>query len=206
MLNNLKLPQNILELSNITDKEYPAEKWSGAVNLLLVENEVVLIKRSDTMPTHKGQIGFMGGHKDAEESEPIVTAVREFCEESGFDSGKIKCLGLIHPVWTSQRKVIIPVLTQFLGTKKEFLDGVKSNGEWDDLVLAPFKFLYNENHWVRGNIQSGGSFSFYFVPLLLSECTYLNKSIMEPYVLWGATAKMVLNFFQKHMDDDRSSL
>ena len=36
------------------------------------------------MPSHKGQVGFMGGHKHEREDDPIQTALRELEEESSF--------------------------------------------------------------------------------------------------------------------------
>lgn len=204
MLENLKLPQNLIELSNITEQEYPVDKWSGAVVFLVVENSLVLIKRSDTMPSHKGQIGFIGGHKKDGEIDPIVTAKREFFEESNIPSSKIECLGLIHPVWTAKRKIIIPVYAHYKGSADEFLGSVKSNGEWGNLVLVPLSFILNEDIWTRCNLNGVERYSMYFAPLLFRSCRYLYSGAKDPYVLWGASAKMILNFFQKHMDSDNN--
>jgi 8-oxo-dGTP pyrophosphatase MutT (NUDIX family) len=199
MINNLNLPKNLNELSNITKEEYPVEKWSGAVVMLLVGDQLAFIRRSESMPTHKGQIGFIGGHKHDDEIDPLVTARREFSEESGFESSKIKTLGLCYPVWTSNKKLIIPVLAEFLGTEAEFIREIKSNGEWDDIVLSPLPYLKNTKNWVYGNVISINQYPIYFCALTTASCTFLNKQNPLTYVLWGASAKMVLNFFQKHM-------
>ena len=193
-----KLPQNIIELSNISDKEIPVEKWSGAVVFLLVENKLVLIKRSDLMPTHKGQIGLIGGHKNDDEVDPIETAKREFTEESNISADKITISGLILPVYTTKGKMIIPVLAHYVGSEEEFLRDVKSNGEWDDIVLAPMEFLENLYSWSWASMIGEKDYPIYFAPLLKSKCTYLRSDSDGSYLLWGATAKMVSNFFLKH--------
>ena len=74
MFNHLKIPKKLTQLSNIIGEDYPLDKWSGAVLFLVVEEKLVFIKRSETMPTHRGQIGFMGGHKLSDESNPFETA------------------------------------------------------------------------------------------------------------------------------------
>ncbi|MFT6632572.1 MAG: 8-oxo-dGTP pyrophosphatase MutT (NUDIX family) [Bacteriovoracaceae bacterium] len=205
MINNLNLPKSIKELSSITNEDYPVEKWSGAVVMLLVGDKFAFIRRSETMPSHKGQIGFIGGHKHDNEIDPLDTAIREFCEESGFVSSKIKTLGLTQPVWTSKRQLIIPILAKFLGTESEFLTRIKSNGEWDDIVLAPVSYLKEESNWTHANVISEKPYAVYFCPLTFEECRFLNNTVGSSYVLWGASAKMVLNFFQKHMVNDKNS-
>ena len=47
--------------------------------ILLVDPEprLLLTRRTETVGSHKGQISFPGGMRDAGESDPIVTAMRE---------------------------------------------------------------------------------------------------------------------------------
>jgi mannose-6-phosphate isomerase class I len=61
VLSQLQLPKNILELSSTTYQENLVKNWTGAVCMVCVENTIIYIKRSETMPTHKGQIAFIGG-------------------------------------------------------------------------------------------------------------------------------------------------
>ena len=190
-----RLPQNIAELSSITQGKYPVDKWDGAVVMLVVDGHFALIRRSYNMPTHKGQIGFMGGHRQSGEFEPYVTAQREFFEESGFDGSRIKCLGLVEPVYTVRMKLIIPVVAEFDGSKAEFLKNVRSNGEWENLVLVPIEHLETSEMWTKC-ISKDRHAAVYFHPLLTSICTYYRKPKKVAYVLWGASAKMIVNFFK----------
>ncbi len=203
MISKSILPQTLDELSNITGKDYPAKNWDGAVCFLVIENHLVLIKRSETMPSHKGQIGFMGGHKSNMEYDPTFTAIREFEEESLLSSVDLEVLGIIDPVKTSRNQVIIPVVCKLNKTIDDFMSSVKSNGEWDNLILAPLKSIMDANNWSHGSVQlSNHNYSVNFYPLLRSNCKYYTEEDQD-LVLWGATAKMTLNFFQKYYLNDR---
>ena len=194
---NYNLPKNLSELSNISKGDYPVDKWEGAVNFVIIEDHIALIKRSETMPSHRGQIGLFGGHRKPEEVDPIETALREFQEETSISSDRLAVKGLVLPVKTSRNKWIIPVVSEFEGSIKNFSETVESNGEWDNLVLAPLDLLKDHALWQHA--QTGSSTSthaIFFLPLLKEHCIYLQE-VDETFLLWGATAKMALNFFQK---------
>ncbi len=163
--------------------------------MLVVDGHFVLIRRSYSMPTHKGQIGFIGGHRQADELNPYDTAKREFFEESGFNRDKLSFLGLVEPVYTVRMKLIIPVVAEFNGTIKEFIKNIESNGEWENLVLVPIEHLENSKMWTKGMSRDRHA-AVFFHPLLTSICTYYRKPKKVAYVLWGASAKMIVNFFK----------
>lgn len=189
------LPKDLIELSK-SYPTYPLEKWSGAVVMLIVEDSFVLIRRSYNMPSHKGQIGFMGGHRHKNENRPSDTAAREFYEESGFTPDRIEVLGLVEPVFTVKKKLIIPVVARLNGAKAEFMENVKSNGEWQNLVLVPITYLKDSQLWTTG-LSLDHHYKIYFHPLLKSKCEYYRAPKKFAYVLWGASAKMIVNFFKK---------
>lgn len=167
--------------------------WSGAVVMLLSNERVIFIQRSETMPTHKGEVGFMGGHKQKGETCPKVTALREYAEESGFGQETISVLGLLRPVVTSKHRVIIPVVARLNLSLKTFLKGVKSNGEWSNLIVVDLNQLGLQQAWSKGYYCLEKDFPVYFACLHKSFSQYLyptNKSS----ILWGASAKMVLDF------------
>ncbi len=194
---NYNLPKNLSELSSISKGDYPVDKWEGAVNFVIIEDHIALIKRSETMPSHSGQIGLFGGHRKPEELDPIETALREFQEETSISSDRLAVRGLVLPVKTSRNKWIIPVVSEFEGSIKNFSEIVESNGEWDNLVLAPLDLLKDHTLWQHAQTESSTStHAIFFLPLLKEHCIYLHEA-EETFLLWGATAKMTLNFFQK---------
>lgn len=192
-LSKLNLPKSI------DDSGIEIAQWSGAVNFLFVEDTLAMIRRSDTMPSHKGQIGFMGGHKNQGEKEPLVTAAREFEEESGLSRELIYYHGIHQPVMTSRQKVIVPVIGEFQESKSYFLENVVSNGEWDNAILVDIASLKNQDYWCKANLKMDEDFDIYFFPLIEKFCQYKISDPNAPYTLWGASAKMIVNFFKNSL-------
>jgi 8-oxo-dGTP pyrophosphatase MutT (NUDIX family) len=203
---SLSIYKNLDELSSSSSIDYSISNWSGAVLMLIVEDRLVFIKRSETMPSHKGQIGFMGGHKKLSETNPLSTALREFVEESSISESYLTPLGMMTPVKTSSQNIIIPVLALYNESMQHFKENAKSNGEWDDFVLTPLEYLSNIENWQVADVISARNYSIHFSSLnhLDSYSHFSNCSFS--YVLWGASAKMVCNFFQIHFVDDKKSL
>lgn len=203
------LPQTINELScvlNSLSKKQIAE-WTSAVNLLIVEDEVVFIKRSERMPTHKGEIAFMGGYKvDQDNGLPILTAAREFREESSIDSTAIEYLGLLNPVMTARNRIIIPALGRLTIDKEELFKMVRSNGEWTELITVPISYLKRSSNWLAANwYATNHQGVVLFCPIEKNNyCSYCAVESVD-HMLWGATARIVwesLNIIEKLIKGD----
>jgi 8-oxo-dGTP pyrophosphatase MutT (NUDIX family) len=182
--------------------QYNTLEWSGAVCFIFIENSIFLIQRSQTMPTHSGQVAFVGGHRNQGEDHPVVTAKREFEEETGLSSDLLKGLEVLEPVRTSNLSVIYPVIASIDLKESEFLESIKSNGEWDNAYLVPSSYIFNVDHWSRGvMIRDRKEFDIYFCPIPISKSIIKTKITSDCIVLWGATAKIIWNFFKIHIDD-----
>lgn len=205
-LTNLNLPKTFSDLDQrLVSQELT--QWSGAVNLLFVEDCILLIKRSDEMPSHKGQIGFFGGHKNSCETEPLVTAEREWSEESGLASYDIEYIGLHQPVRTSRNRMIIPAVGCYKKSLDQLFESIVSNGEWSNLVAVKINKIKEEHLWTSAQVLSGkDQFSFHFFPLIEDHTRYFHNDFAVPYTLWGASAKMILNFFKNPKLDDNFPL
>ena len=156
------------------------------------------------MPSHRGQIAFFGGHKNPDETEPLETAKRELAEESEINLNKIEYFGLHEPVKTSRARMIIPALCRYEGTLEEFKVEVRSNGEWDNLVFVKLESLGEKSLWTKGKANSlAGAYEVFFFPLLEEFSHYWQQNDNAPYTLWGASAKMILNFFKNPNLDDK---
>lgn len=198
-LNNLKFYRNLSHLKADSKSTLDISSWSGAVLVLIVEDFIVFIKRSESMPSHKGQIGFFGGHKKPDEVDPVDCALREFEEESNIKKGKVSVIGTLEPVQTSNKSLIIPILGELMDSKRFFLDRVKSNGEWDDLILCNMKSLSVEKSWKYSIFHFDSPVKVRFFSLNdRNSLSKKNKNDRFNYVLWGATGKMVSNLFQIH--------
>ena len=74
---NIKLNYHELETPHVAITNNYA-----AVSILIIDKkEILYIKRSNEMPTHKGQIAFPGGKREEEDIDIVSTAVRESREE-----------------------------------------------------------------------------------------------------------------------------
>jgi 8-oxo-dGTP pyrophosphatase MutT (NUDIX family) len=83
---------------------------------------LILTVRTETLPSHKGQISFPGGSIDPNDKSPIDAALREAHEELGIEPSKVEILGrldtvptfvsgyVIHPVvgWVRSRPTLMP--------------------------------------------------------------------------------------------------
>ena len=85
----------------------------AAVLLPLYENEsgphLVLTKRTEMVPTHKGQISFPGGGFKETDGDLLATAVREAEEEIGLRPKDVEIVGALDDTFTvSSRHVVRP--------------------------------------------------------------------------------------------------
>ena len=179
--------------------------WDSAVNFIFIEDSIFFIQRSDSMPSHAGQVAFVGGHKKKYESHPFETAMREFEEETGFNSKNLLNMNLLEPVSTVSRTLIFPVVSEFNISKKEFLKEIKSNGEWSSAYLVPSDYLFNIRHWSKGYSYGNDRIKpIYFCPIPVEKISQRGVSDSNKVILWGATARIIWNFFKKHIDDAKN--
>lgn len=171
----------------------PHDGWKGAVLFLANEEHVIFIKRSEKMPTHGGQMAFVGGHKHASETDPWITVQREYNEETGLATTDLEFLGYLPAILTARLQPIIPVMARLTMPIDQFLQEVRSNGEWDDIVVYPWRELSKEENWNfawrHGHVR--GPIHFHTI----KPDSYL-PACPRSHLLWGATASMVWDFLR----------
>jgi 8-oxo-dGTP pyrophosphatase MutT (NUDIX family) len=69
--------------------------------------DVLFTRRTDTVLTHKGQISFPGGQREATDANMVETALRESYEEIGLDVPRVTVLGELDDVFTSVSGFIV---------------------------------------------------------------------------------------------------
>lgn len=85
----------------------------AAVLLPLYQSEagphLILTKRTEEVPTHKGQIGFPGGGFEEGDADLLATALRETEEEIGLKPGDVEIIGTLDDTVTvTSRHVVRP--------------------------------------------------------------------------------------------------
>jgi 8-oxo-dGTP pyrophosphatase MutT (NUDIX family) len=98
---------------------WPAEMHSraSAVLMLFIPDSdpqaparIVFTRRSTLVRTHKGQIGFPGGRREAGDISPVATALRETHEEIGLHPEAVEVLGMLPPLPSLDRRAVVPIV------------------------------------------------------------------------------------------------
>ncbi len=137
--------------------------------------ELIFTVRTDTVPSHKGQISFPGGSVDATDASPRDAALRETAEEIGLDPAAVELIGELDtfPTFVSGY-----VVTPFIG----WLDApprLEPNpAEVAAILQVPLTALGNDIRRDPG-FSHGGR-------------TYPTEAwIWNDHVIWGVTARIV---------------
>ena len=140
--------------------------------------EILLTKRSNNLKNHPGQIAFPGGKKDQSDSSPIETALRETQEEVGLNPKNVEIIASLPSHKTATGFVIKP----YLGLINQPFSETLRQGEVDEIFTVPYEYILNEKNFsIHTRKWNGSQRSYYVVPY-------------GPYYVWGATARILLNF------------
>jgi 8-oxo-dGTP pyrophosphatase MutT (NUDIX family) len=184
-------------IRNILQQEHTLHEyeWKGAVLFLCNDEHVFLIKRSEKMPTHGGQMAFVGGHRQVNELNPWIVSQREFEEETSVSASHLEFLGYLPVVLTTRLSSIVPVMARLLISTDDFLKIAKSNGEWDQILAYPWTSLMVEQNWDFAWRSGYSQGPILFHPI--RSYSYLHSESNEKsHLLWGATASMVWDFLR----------
>lgn len=151
------------------------------------------------MPTHSGQIAFVGGHKKSHETLPWDVAQREFEEETGHTREMLEYLGDLPLVFTAHRQPIIPVMAKLKISTDQFLTEVRSNGEWDEILAYPWRELLQEEKWDYAWRHGNDKAAVMFHPIKSGSYLSPGQSI-NSHLLWGATAHMIWSFLRLYFN------
>jgi 8-oxo-dGTP pyrophosphatase MutT (NUDIX family) len=142
---------------------------------------VILIQRPETMAAHAGQISFPGGKVDEKDSSPVETALREAEEEIGLARTHVEVLGFLDCYQVGSGFRIVPVVGL---VTPPFTLSVDTH-EVIEAFEVPLAFLMDPgNHEKRSREMRGTTQWFYAMP-------YQDRFI------WGATANMIRNLFER---------
>jgi 8-oxo-dGTP pyrophosphatase MutT (NUDIX family) len=142
---------------------------------------VLLTQRTDSMPSHAGQIAFPGGKIEEGDSDPIAAALREAHEEIGLDPSFVEPLGYLDAYRTGTGYRIYPVVALVRPGFDLKLDA----REVADAFEVPLSFLMDaRNHQTHDRTLRGVKRRFYAMPF-------------EDRYIWGATAGIMKNMHQR---------
>ena len=136
--------------------------------------EILLMKRSELVESHKGQISFPGGYREMSDLDLLHTALREVEEEIGVKREAIEILGRLAPVRTRGDVLIYP----WVGRLRVPYPFVLNPAEVDRLLFLPAAQLVAEG----------------LSPVEVPMGAVKVKSIglmVQGELVWGATARML---------------
>lgn len=169
------------------------QTWSGipgrkhsAVLCLIAEKTsqpgdffLLVTKRSLKVRTHKGQIGFAGGHREASDKNPTETALRETFEELGIPPKKVKVFGALPFEKSIHNNLVIPIY----GYCRIDPHSLRiSHDEVSRVIFFPM-----EKVW-RG-LEKSVQFRLFGV----KRQSYIYQH--QGDVIWGLTAKIIYNAY-----------
>jgi 8-oxo-dGTP pyrophosphatase MutT (NUDIX family) len=127
------------------------EPGGSAVLVALFEENgevrVVLTRRSPELRTHRGQVSFPGGRIDAGE-DASKAALREAHEEIGLDPGLARVVGWLHPLFTMNSALVLPVVA-VLGSRPKLVPSPDEVARVFDVELAELvdDGVYHDDTW-----------------------------------------------------------
>ncbi len=139
------------------------------------EVTVVLARRSERVPHHKGQVCFPGGSRDPGDADLLATALREAGEELGIRGSDVELLGAMDPVPTVTGFFIQPYVAKLPASATFRLDDF----EMAEVFEAPLAVFEDFARYRRARTSFlGEAYDVYFFDY-------------GPHTIWGATAKIL---------------
>ena len=141
--------------------------------------------RSQLLRSHKGQISFPGGGRDAEDRDAVDNALREAHEEVGLDPGRVEVIGYLDDYPTMTRYIVTPVV----GIVETARMALRIDAaEVADVFEAPLDFVLDPANFKRSTLVRDG------IKLPFYELHW------QQHRIWGATAGMLWNLARKVAD------
>jgi 8-oxo-dGTP pyrophosphatase MutT (NUDIX family) len=139
------------------------------------EVTVVLARRTEQVPHHKGQICFPGGSRDPGDADLLETALREAEEELGIRRGDAEILGTMDPVVTVTGFCIQPFVANVSAAAGFSLDEF----EMAEVFEAPLPIFaeFDRYRYAEARFRGERNRVYFFD--------------YGPHTIWGATATIL---------------
>jgi len=146
--------------------------------------QIILTVRSNSMPTHAGEVAFPGGKRDPGDKDLLMTALRESEEEVGLSPDYVDVLGQLSPLASRYGMKVTP----FVGIVRPDVELQAEPGEIDTIFQVPLQFFLDEIPELSSPIDVFGR------QFRIPSYYYEDKRI------WGLTAFMILDLINHVYD------
>lgn len=145
--------------------------------------EILITKRPGHMSSHRGELAFPGGGREAADIDLWATAQREAREEIGLEEEMVRLISELDTLVTVGSRF---VLTPFVGVVDPQAQVAPSSDEVDRVLSVPVARLlepgvFTEEIWPW---PAGEDRAIYFFTL------------DEDDIIWGATARILYRLFE----------
>jgi 8-oxo-dGTP pyrophosphatase MutT (NUDIX family) len=148
------------------------------------EPVLIFTVRTDTLPSHKGQISFPGGSIDPTDVSAQHTALRETNEEIGIEPATVAIVGELDTFPTYVTGYNVTPVVGFIEQRPEV---VPNPAEVAEVLWVPLAEL-NETIRSEPGFIHGGS-------------TYPTEAwVWNDHVIWGVTARIIRLFLARLAD------
>lgn len=145
---------------------------------------VLLTQRTDHLDHHPGQVSFPGGRVEDQDQDAVATALRETEEEIGLDRSYVEVVGTLDQYRTGTGFDVTPVV----GLVRAGFTLTLDSFEVAEAFEVPLDFVLDPaNHKRESQIWNGEERHYYVFP-------------HDDYYIWGATAGMLINLYDKLRD------
>jgi 8-oxo-dGTP pyrophosphatase MutT (NUDIX family) len=145
------------------------------------EWHVVFTRRTETVEHHKGQVSFPGGGCEFDETTPEETSMREAEEEIGLKMEDVRLLGRLNDVVTITHYRVTPVVGVMPWPYEIRLEPA----EVGRVFTIPLLWLAERKNWDEQPVTPDGQ---------LRPFPVIRYHEYDGETLWGASARMTLNF------------
>jgi 8-oxo-dGTP pyrophosphatase MutT (NUDIX family) len=162
--------------------EYPVKGDAAVLIPVLTGNrepELLLTKRTETVSTHKGQISFPGGVREASDGSLVETALREAEEELSLDPSQVEVVGRFHDYLSVTELRVAP----FVGFVKDCSGLNPSPAEVQEVLRVPMKFFRQTVPRVEVKHRLGQTLPVYYYDY-------------GEEIIWGLTALIIRDFLE----------
>lgn len=172
--------QRAQQLKENADK-IPTARKSAVMILFFHDNhelKMIVIRRSEYMGVHSGQIAFPGGGYEATDGDIENTAYREVEEEIGIERKEIKLLGRLTDIYVPPSNFIISVFVGYLPQRPAYKIQEREVAEVIEIPFKEFKkseLVKQKEFFIRS--QNASSYAPYFD--------------LENAEIWGASAMVI---------------
>ena len=140
----------------------------------------IMTERSNSLPSHPGEVAFPGGKKEEQDQNLMYTALREAAEEISINPDKVKILGNLDPLESRFGLSVTP----YIGVLGENFELKANPDEVAEIFHLPLSFFKNEPSIKRGVTNFKGE--TFDTPVI----------IYENHEIWGLTLAFTLDFLK----------